>query len=117
MSSERRSMRAQATFSAFVFLISFDIGMANYIALQHPRSPTHYLPQFRLHPLFSICLNSSLEIPIMRPKGGVMTLKPSRFLDPKADVVFKKIFGDHPHLIKSFLNGVMPFQEGQYIVS
>ncbi len=28
----------------------------------------------------------------------------SRYLDPKADVVFKKIFGDHPHLLMSFLN-------------
>lgn len=25
-----------------------------------------------------------------------------RYLDPKADVVFKKIFGQHPHLLKSF---------------
>ena len=32
----------------------------------------------------------------------------SRYLDPKADVVFKKIFGDHPHLLMSFLNAVLP---------
>jgi predicted transposase/invertase (TIGR01784 family) len=32
----------------------------------------------------------------------------SRYLDPKADVVFKKIFGDHPHLLISFLNAVLP---------
>lgn len=32
----------------------------------------------------------------------------SRYLDPKADVVFKKIFGEHPHLLKSFLNAVLP---------
>lgn len=31
-----------------------------------------------------------------------------RYLDPKNDVVFKKIFGDHPHLLKSFLNAVLP---------
>lgn len=35
-------------------------------------------------------------------------LKPARFLDPKADVVFKKIFCEHPDLLKSFLNGVLP---------
>ena len=35
----------------------------------------------------------------------------SRYLDPKADVVFKKIFGDHPHLLKSFLNAVLPLPE------
>lgn len=32
----------------------------------------------------------------------------SRYLDPKVDVVFKKIFGEHPHLLKSFLNAVLP---------
>ena len=32
----------------------------------------------------------------------------SKYLDPKADVVFKKIFGDHPHLLMSFLNAVLP---------
>ncbi len=40
-----------------------------------------------------------------------MTLKPSRFLDPKTDVVFKKIFGQNPDLMKSFLNGVLPLPE------
>jgi hypothetical protein len=39
-----------------------------------------------------------------------------RYLDPKADVVFKKIFGDHPHLLKSFLNAVLPLPEGHPIV-
>jgi predicted transposase/invertase (TIGR01784 family) len=32
----------------------------------------------------------------------------SRYLDPKTDVVFKKIFGQHPDLLKSFLNAVLP---------
>lgn len=32
----------------------------------------------------------------------------SRYLDPKSDVVFKKIFGQRPHLLKSFLNAVLP---------
>ncbi len=32
----------------------------------------------------------------------------SRYLDPKADVVFKKIFIQHPALLKSFLNAVLP---------
>lgn len=34
-----------------------------------------------------------------------------RYLDPKADVVFKKIFGQHPHLLKSFLNAVLPLPD------
>ena len=35
----------------------------------------------------------------------------SRYLDPKVGVVFKKIFSDHPHLLKSFLNAVLPLPE------
>jgi predicted transposase/invertase (TIGR01784 family) len=38
-----------------------------------------------------------------------------KFLDPKADVVFKKIFGQHPDLIKSFLNNLLPLPEGHLI--
>ncbi len=40
-----------------------------------------------------------------------------RYLDPKNDLTFKKIFGQHPHLLKSFLNALMPLEEGQRIVS
>jgi predicted transposase/invertase (TIGR01784 family) len=40
----------------------------------------------------------------------------SRYLDPKADVVFKKIFGDHPHLLMSFLNAVLPLPADAPIV-
>ena len=40
----------------------------------------------------------------------------SRYLDPKADIVFKKIFGDHPHLLISFLNAVLPLEPDQLIV-
>ncbi len=40
-----------------------------------------------------------------------------RYLDPKNYLTFKKIFGEHPHLLKSFLNALMPFNEGTYIES
>ena len=40
-----------------------------------------------------------------------------RYLDPKADVVFKKIFGDHPTLLISFLNAVLPLPADGPIVS
>lgn len=39
------------------------------------------------------------------------------YLDPKSDVVFKKIFGEHPHLLKHFLNAVLPLQDDEQIVS
>jgi predicted transposase/invertase (TIGR01784 family) len=32
----------------------------------------------------------------------------AKYLDPKSDIVFKKIFGEHPHLLKSFLNAILP---------
>ena len=41
----------------------------------------------------------------------------SRYLDPKADVVFKKIFGEHPKLLISFLNALLPLPSSSPIVS
>ncbi|MDR2763879.1 MAG: Rpn family recombination-promoting nuclease/putative transposase, partial [Tannerella sp.] len=32
----------------------------------------------------------------------------ARYLDPKNDLIFKRIFGTHPHLLTSFLNALMP---------
>lgn len=37
------------------------------------------------------------------------------YLDPKTDLVFRKIFGQHPALLKSFLNAVLPLPEGGLI--
>ena len=33
-----------------------------------------------------------------------------RYLDPKADLTFKKVFGEHPDLVISLLNALLPFQ-------
>jgi predicted transposase/invertase (TIGR01784 family) len=41
----------------------------------------------------------------------------ARYLDPKNDFVFKRIFGEHQHLLKSFLNALMPLEEGCLIES
>ncbi|MES2199542.1 MAG: Rpn family recombination-promoting nuclease/putative transposase, partial [Chlamydiota bacterium] len=41
----------------------------------------------------------------------------AKYLDPKADVVFKKIFADHPHLLISFLNSVLPLPSDRPILS
>ena len=32
-----------------------------------------------------------------------------RYLTPKADLTFKKVFGEHPDLVASFLNALLPF--------
>ncbi len=41
----------------------------------------------------------------------------AKYLDPKADVTFKKIFGDHPHLLISFLNAILPLSQDTPIKS
>ena len=33
----------------------------------------------------------------------------SKYLDPKADLTFKKVFGEHRDLVVSFLNALLPF--------
>ena len=39
-------------------------------------------------------------------------------MDPKADLTFKKVFGEHPELVKSLLNALLPFKsEEEEIIS
>jgi len=40
-----------------------------------------------------------------------------RYLDPKNDIVFKRIFGEHPNILRSFLNALLPLPENGQIVS
>ncbi|MBQ3616949.1 MAG: Rpn family recombination-promoting nuclease/putative transposase [Bacteroidales bacterium] len=40
----------------------------------------------------------------------------SKYLNPKVDLTFKKIFGEHPNLVKSLLNALLPLPEGMEIV-
>ena len=39
------------------------------------------------------------------------------YLDPKNDIVFKRIFGEHPNILKSFLNALLPLPEDGQIES
>jgi predicted transposase/invertase (TIGR01784 family) len=39
-----------------------------------------------------------------------------RYLDPKNDLTFKKVFGEHPKLLRAFLNAMLPLEEGRAIV-
>jgi predicted transposase/invertase (TIGR01784 family) len=41
----------------------------------------------------------------------------SRYLNPRSDIVFKKIFGQHEHLMVSFLNSLLPLSSEQLIES
>ena len=40
-----------------------------------------------------------------------------RYLDPKADLTFKKVFGEHPDLVISLLNALLPLSKGEEIES
>jgi len=40
-----------------------------------------------------------------------------KYLDPKIDVLFKKIFGENKELLISFLNSLLPLEEGQEIMT
>ena len=40
-----------------------------------------------------------------------------KYLDPKADLTFKKIFGNHPDLLISLLNALLPLKKDQEIES
>ena len=42
-------------------------------------------------------------------------MRAMKYLDPRADLTFKRIFGEHKELTKSFLNALLPFQEGEEI--
>ena len=41
----------------------------------------------------------------------------AKYLDPKADLTFKKIFGEHPDLVMSLLNALLPLPEDGQIES
>ena len=40
-----------------------------------------------------------------------------RYLDPKADLTFKKIFGEHKDLLISLLNALLPLADDEQIES
>lgn len=39
----------------------------------------------------------------------------SKYLDPKADLVFKKVFGQHKNLVQSLLNALLPLPDKMQI--
>ena len=39
----------------------------------------------------------------------------AKYLDPKADVTFKKVFGEHKNLVISLLNALLPLDEGKKV--
>ena len=51
-----------------------------------------------------------------KTKKGVTTMK-GKYLNPKADLTFKLIFGEHPDLTKSLLNALLPLDKDAQITS
>jgi predicted transposase/invertase (TIGR01784 family) len=43
--------------------------------------------------------------------------RPKRYLDPKVDLAFKRVFGEHADLLKSFLNALLPLPDDGQIES
>lgn len=41
----------------------------------------------------------------------------ARYLDPKADLTFKKVFAEHKNLMISFLNALLMLEEDEVIVN
>ena len=41
----------------------------------------------------------------------------AKYLDPKADLTFKKVFGEHKNLVMSLLNALLPLDEGKQVES
>ena len=40
-----------------------------------------------------------------------------KYLDPRADLTFKKVFGEHPDLMISFLNAMLPLRDDEPVES
>ena len=45
----------------------------------------------------------------------ITTTMKGKYLNPKADLTFKKVFGEHPDLVMSLLNALLPLDEGKQI--
>ena len=41
--------------------------------------------------------------------------KKTMYLNPKADLTFKRVFGEHKHLMISFLNALLPLSDKERI--
>ena len=53
----------------------------------------------------------------IRTFAPVNNQKTMRYLDPKNDLTFKRVFGEHPDLLISLLNALLPLDEGNEVVS
>ena len=64
-----------------------------------------------LHPEGNASGGISSAITIAKEKGQM------KYLDPKVDLIFKKIFSKHPDLLMSLLNALLPLDDDEQIQS
>jgi len=50
-----------------------------------------------------------------KSKKQVKNKNMARYLDPKNDLIFKRVFGEHPKLLLSFLNAIIHLKQSRYI--
>ena len=62
-----------------------------------------------LHPEGNATSGISSAITIAKEKGQM------KYLDPKVDLIFKKIFSKHPDLLMSLLNALLPLDDDEQI--
>lgn len=51
------------------------------------------------------------------PESLISSAMAVRYLDPRNDIVFKRIFGEHASILRSFLNALLPLPDDGQIVS
>ena len=51
------------------------------------------------------------------PLHGKREKTMAKYLDPKADLTFKKVFGEHKNLVISLLNALLPLDDGKKVES
>ena len=52
----------------------------------------------------------------LKQQKGNATMR-GKYLNPKADLTFKKIFGEHPNLVMSLLNALLPLKDDEHVES
>ena len=67
--------------------------------------------------IFSIIICIFATLLYIHSSKPINTFSLMRYLDPKADLTFKKIFGEHKDLLISLLNALLPLADDEQIES
>ncbi len=73
------------------------------------------MPRLTIPVVFAKLLLFSLRAIFPLAEGEAKTM--AKYLDPKAELTFKKAWGEHKHLVKSSLGALLPLDKGNKIKS